>query len=97
MTLTTQQKSIIITLRHAGKGYASIAHTLGLKKNTVAAFCQKHNLGWFIGNGEAVPSQPQGFACKGTRAYRVTYKFVDSANDAAVTSALAILGRSDNE
>ena len=95
--MTKEQKSIISSLRRAGKGYTFIARRLGVAKSTVAAFCQKNSLGEGFATDGALVKNPQGFACKGTRAYRVTYKFVDSANEAAVTSALAILGRSDNE
>ena len=39
--MTNQQKEQITTLRSQGYGYATIAKAVGLKKDTVVAFCRK--------------------------------------------------------
>lgn len=42
--MTTEQKSQISALRTQGYGYATIAKAVGLKKDTVVAFCRKQGL-----------------------------------------------------
>ena len=42
--MTDLQKSQITTLRQQGYGYATIASAVGLKKDTVVAFCRKMGL-----------------------------------------------------
>lgn len=42
--MTTKQKSQISALRMQGYGYATIANAVGLKKDTVVAFCRKVGL-----------------------------------------------------
>lgn len=42
--MTDLQKSQITTLRGQGYGYATIASAVGLKKDTVVAFCRKMGL-----------------------------------------------------
>lgn len=42
--MTHQQKEQITALRSQGYGYATIAKAIGLKKDTVVAFCRKVGL-----------------------------------------------------
>lgn len=42
--MTNQQKDQIRTLRSQGYGYATIGKAMGLKKDTVVAFCRKAGL-----------------------------------------------------
>ena len=42
--MTDLQKEQIISLREQGYGYATVAGAVGLKKDTVVAFCRKHGL-----------------------------------------------------
>lgn len=42
--MTNQQKEQITALRSQGYGYATIAKAVGLKKDTVVAFCRKIGL-----------------------------------------------------
>ena len=42
--MTGQQKDPITTMRMQEIGYSTIAKSLGLKKETVAAFCRKNGL-----------------------------------------------------
>ena len=42
--MTGQQKAPITTMRMQGIDYSTIAKSLGLKKETVAAFCRKNGL-----------------------------------------------------
>ena len=42
--MTNQQKEQITALRSQGYGYATIANAVGLKKDTVVAFCRKIGL-----------------------------------------------------
>lgn len=42
--MTNQQKEQITALRSQGYGYATIAKAVGLKKDTVVAFCRKMGL-----------------------------------------------------
>ncbi len=43
--MTAEQKYQIENMRLMGKGYASIAETLGLPKETVKSFCKRSSLG----------------------------------------------------
>lgn len=42
--MTDMEKKQIVELRTQGYGYATIAKTVGIKKDTVVAFCRKHGL-----------------------------------------------------
>ena len=42
--MTEEQKSIIVKCRGNGMGYATIANKIGLKKDTVVAFCRRNGL-----------------------------------------------------
>ena len=42
--MTKQQKDQITALRSQGYGYATIAKAVGLKKDTIVAFCRKKGL-----------------------------------------------------
>ena len=42
--MTDHQKTQIMELRAAGKGYGSIARTLGLSQNTVKSFCRRNSI-----------------------------------------------------
>jgi endogenous inhibitor of DNA gyrase (YacG/DUF329 family) len=44
LTMTNLQKEQITTLRGQGYGYATIAKAVGIKKDTVVAFCRKEGL-----------------------------------------------------
>ena len=42
--MTNEQKEQIASFRERGFGYATIAKAVGLKKDTVVAFCRKQGL-----------------------------------------------------
>ena len=54
MRLTEAQKDDIRLYREKNLGYGEIAKKMGLSKNTVCAFCIRHQLGGFRG-GTAIP------------------------------------------
>ena len=99
--MTAEQKNIIITLRKAGKSYTEIAKKLGFCKSTVATFCQRNGMGSILVENNLITrsnrvnvgdaEKPGGFVSKRSRAYKVLYRFRDSADDVAVASALEIL------
>lgn len=43
--MTETEKTSIRNMREDGRGYAEIAGSLGLSKNTVKSFCQRNGLG----------------------------------------------------
>ena len=56
--MTGQQKAPITTMRMQEIGYSTIAKSLGLKKETVAAFCHKNGLsGVKAADSRVIPSQ----------------------------------------
>ena len=56
--MTGQQKAPITTIRMQGIDYSTIAKSLGLKKETVAAFCRKNGLsGVKAADSRVIPSQ----------------------------------------
>lgn len=44
ITITTNQKDLLIKLRTAGRSYTDIALTLGIPKNTVKSFCSRNRI-----------------------------------------------------
>lgn len=50
--MTNQQKDQIAALRSQGFGYATIAKAVGLKKDTVVAFCRKNGIDRHKGYGQ---------------------------------------------
>ena len=56
--MTGQQKEHITAMRMQGIDYSTIAKSLGLKKETVAAFCRKNGLsGVKAADSRVIPSQ----------------------------------------
>ena len=56
--MTGQQKEHITAMRMQGISYSAIAKSLGLKKETVAAFCRKNGLsGVKAADSRVIPSQ----------------------------------------
>lgn len=56
--MTGQQKEHITAMRMQGISYSAIAQSLGLKKETVAAFCRKNGLnGVKAADSRVIPSQ----------------------------------------
>ena len=42
--MTMQQISTLTTMRHSGAGYLRIAQVLGVSKDTVKKYCQRHGM-----------------------------------------------------
>lgn len=40
--MTVEDKNKIIEMRNKGLGYTQISNTLGISKNTIKSFCQRH-------------------------------------------------------
>ena len=56
--MTGQQKEHITAMRMQGISYSAIAKSLGLKKETIAAFCRKNGLsGVKAADNRVIPSQ----------------------------------------
>ena len=99
--MTAEQKNLIYNLRKAGQSYTVIAAKLGFSKSAVATYCQRNGLGNILVENNLITrsnrvnvgdaEKPGGFISKASRAYKVHYKFRDTPDGAAVTSALEIL------
>ena len=99
--MTTDQKDIITNLRKAGYSYTFISRKLGFSKSTVATFCRRNGMGSILVEKDLITSSKRakvgatpradGFESKVSRAYKVHYKFRDTPDGTAVTSALEIL------
>ena len=87
--MTVEQKDRITTLRNNGKSYAEIARELGLGKSTVSNFCLRNNLlrAPFRGNTVHAGSVEK----QSVPACKVTVKYAEKPNEAALADALKIL------
>ena len=89
ITLTTEQKNRIVSLRQAGYGYTAVARELGITKSAVCKYC--HQIGLAGVGNDLINKEDRGNVGSETRACKVTYHFADEPNEGVVTEVLRIL------
>ena len=85
ITLTTEQKNRIISLRQAGYGYTAVAREVGITKSAVCKYC--HQIGLAGVGNDLINKEDRGNVGGG----KVTYHFADEPNEGVVTEVLRIL------
>ena len=93
ITLTTEQKNRIVSLRQAGYGYTAVARELGMTKSAVCKYC--HQIG-LAGVGNNLINKEDRGNVGGeqrpeTKVYKATYHFADEPNEGVVDEVLRIL------
>lgn len=89
ITLTTEQKNRIVSLRQAGYGYTAVAREVGITKSAVCKYC--HQIGLAGVGNDLINKEDRGNVGSETRACKVTYHFADEPNEGVVTEVLRIL------
>ena len=85
ITLTTEQKNRIVSLRQAGYGYTAVAREVGITKSAVCKYC--HQIGLAGVGNDLINKEDRGNVGGG----KVTYHFADEPNEGVVTEVLRIL------
>ena len=89
ITLTTEQKNRIVSLRQAGYGYTAVAREVGITKSAVCKYC--HQIGLAGVGNDLINKEDRGNVGGETKAYKVTYHFADEPNEGVVAEVLRIL------
>lgn len=89
ITLTTEQKNRIVSLRQAGYGYTAVAREVGITKSAVCKYC--HQIGLAGVGNDLINKEGRGNVGSETKACKVTYHFTDEPNEGVVTEVLRIL------
>ena len=93
ITLTTEQKNRIVSLRQAGYGYTAVARELGMTKSAVCKYC--HQIGLAGVGNDLINKEDRGNVGgeqrPETKTYKVTYHFTDEPNAGVVDEVLKIL------
>ena len=94
--MTVEQKDRITALRNSGKSYAEIAKELGLRKSTVSNFCLRKGVEASRNNLIETPFRGNvvdagSVEKQSVPACKVTVKYAEKPNEAALADALKIL------
>lgn len=89
ITLTTEQKNRIVSLRQAGYGYTAVAREVGITKSAVCKYC--HQIGLAGVGNDLINKEDRGNVGGEIKACKVTYHFTDEPNEGVVTEVLRIL------
>ncbi len=94
--MTVEQKDRITVLRNSGKSYAEIARELGLGKSTVSNFCLRKGVEASRNNLIETPFRGNvvdagSVEKQSVPACKVTVKYAEKPNEAALADALKIL------